>query len=164
MIYILIFSMLVCVLASGLLCYCFLIQNRMEPFMAFIGSTFLMTAGCFFQAHRQVMFVNYMPYELLALLLLPKLVEKGKYTLFTVMLTLVIYNSFYYSITVLVLMTWRMYELTRDRKKWFVYLRSAAIAVGMAGVLLLPTALVLLEHRRQERGRRLQSYSARIFR
>ena len=31
MIYILIFSMLVCVLASGLLCYCFLIQNRMEP-------------------------------------------------------------------------------------------------------------------------------------
>ena len=47
MIYILIFSMLVCVLASGLLCYCFLIQNRMEPFMAFIGSTFLMTAGCF---------------------------------------------------------------------------------------------------------------------
>lgn len=152
MIYILIFSMLVCVLASGLLCYCFLIQNRMEPFMAFIGSTFLMTAGCFFQAHRQVMFVNYMPYELLALLLLPKLVEKGKYTLFTVMLTLVIYNSFYYSITVLVLMTWRMYELTRDRKKWFVYLRSAAIAVGMAGVLLLPTALVLLEHRRQGAG------------
>lgn len=149
MIYILIFSMMACVLASGLLGYYFLIQNHMEPFAAFIGSTFLMTAGCFFQAHRQVMFVNYMPYELLALLLLPKLVEKGKYTLFTIMLTLVIYNSFYYSVTVLVLMTWRMYELTRDRKKWMIYLRSAVIAIGMAGVLLLPTALVLLEHRRQ---------------
>lgn len=49
MIYILIFSMMACVLASGLLGYYFLIQNHMEPFAAFIGSTFLMTAGCFFR-------------------------------------------------------------------------------------------------------------------
>lgn len=149
MIYILIACMMICVLASGLLCYYFLIQNQMEPYMAFIGSVFLMTAGCFFQAHRQVMFINYMPYELLALLLLPELVKKARYTLFTLMLALVIYNSFYYSITVLAVMTWRVYELSRDRRTWFLYLRSAAVAVGLAGVLLLPTGLVLLEHRRQ---------------
>ena len=65
------------------------------------------------------------------------------------MLALVIYNSFYYSITVLAVMTWRVYELSRDRRTWFLYLRSAAVAVGLAGVLLLPTGLVLLEHRRQ---------------
>ena len=65
------------------------------------------------------------------------------------MLVLVIYNSFYYSVTVLAVTTWRMSELTRDRKKWFLYLRSAAAAIGIAGVLLLPTALILLEHRRQ---------------
>ena len=149
MIYILIACMMICVLVSGLLCYYFLLQNQMEPYMAFIGSVFLMTAGCFFQAHRQVMFINYMPYELLALLLLPGLVKKARYTLFTLMLALVIYNSFYYSITVLAVMTWRVYELSRDRRTWFLYLRSAAAAIALAGVLLLPTGLVLLEHRRQ---------------
>ena len=149
MIYLLIASMMACVLASGLLGYALLIQNRIEPYLAFIGSVFLMTAGCFFQAHRQVMFINYMPWELLALLLLPRLVEKGRYTLFTVMLTLVIYNSFYYSITVLAVMAWRTYELTRDKRRWLLCLRSMAVAVALAGVLLLPTALVLLEHRRQ---------------
>lgn len=149
MIYILIGCMMACVLASGLLCYALLIQNDTEPYLAFIGSVLMMTAGCFFQAHRQVMFINYMPWELLALLLLPGLVKKGRYTLFTIMLVLVIYNSFYYSVTVLAVTTWRMSELTRDRKKWFLYLRSAAAAIGIAGVLLLPTALILLEHRRQ---------------
>lgn len=94
MIYLLIGCMMACVLASGLLCYALLIQNDTEPYLAFIGSVLLMTAGCFFQAHRQVMFINYMPWELLALLLLPGLVKKGRYTLFTIMLVLVIYNSF----------------------------------------------------------------------
>lgn len=160
MIYLLIACMMVCILASGLLCYGFLIQNRMEPLTAFLGSVLLMTAGCFFQAHRQVMFINYMPYELLALILLPKLIQKGKYTLFILAVTLVILNSFYYSVTVLAVMTWRMYELCRDRKKWFVYLRSVAVAIGLAGVLLLPTALVLLEHARQ----RAEMSPAELFR
>lgn len=149
MIYLLIGCMMLCVLASGLLCYIFLIQNGQERLTAFIGSVLLMTAGCFFQAHRQVMFVNYMPYEILALLLLPKLIERKRYTLFTLMLTLVMLNSFYYSITVLAVMTWRMYELCDERRKWFLYLRSVAVSIGLAGVLLLPTAMVLLEHRRQ---------------
>lgn len=149
MLYFLTVYMMLCILASGLLGYALLIQNKMEPLIALIGSVLLMTAGCFFQAHRQVMFVNYMPYEILALLLLPKLIEKGKYTLFTLMLTLVIVNSFYYSITVLAVMLWRMYELGGNRKQWFVFLRSMAVGIGLAGVLLLPTALVLLEHRRK---------------
>ena len=63
MIYILIGCMMACVLASGLLCYALLIQNDTEPYLAFIGSVLMMTAGCFFQAHRQVMFINYMPWE-----------------------------------------------------------------------------------------------------
>lgn len=149
MLYVLIGCMMACILCSGLLGYALLIQNRMEPLIAFLGSVLLMTAGCFFQAHRQVMFVNYIPYELLALLLLPKLIKKGKYTLFTLMVTLVILNSFYYSITVLAVLVWRMYEIGRGKKKWFLFFRSMAVGIGLAGVLLLPTALVLLEHRRQ---------------
>lgn len=49
-------------LAIGtLLCYFWLKRHVSLSFFAFLGATLYSFAACFFHAHRQIMFVNYMP-------------------------------------------------------------------------------------------------------
>ena len=62
MVYILIGYMLALYLASVLLCYMWLQSEDISPFFSFIGSVLFLTAGCLFHMHRQIMFVNYLPF------------------------------------------------------------------------------------------------------
>ena len=59
-------------LASVLLFYLLLRRHGLSGFDAFMGSVLFLTASCFFHTHRQLMFVNYMPFLLLALLSVQK--------------------------------------------------------------------------------------------
>lgn len=140
---ILIAYMLAGYLASVLLCYRLLILETKSKGAAFFGSVLFLLASCFFHTHRQVMFVNYMPFLLAALLF----IKKKKYKCVTVCLTLVYLNSFYYSIAVLAVVGWYWYG-KEQRKFLWNYVKAAILSVGMAAVLLLPTFLVILEHRR----------------
>lgn len=120
----------------------------LPPFLAFIGSLLFMTAACFFQTHRQIMFVNYMPFLLLALLA----VKKGRQHFLPLILFLIYVNSFYYSIACLAVIGW-YWLMLEGRSFWknglACYLKSVFLSIGMAAVLLIPTALVILEHRRE---------------
>lgn len=149
-------------LCSVLLCYYWLTtctpgqdeKDRIEPFAAFIGSLLFMTAACFFQTHRQIMFINYMPFLILALLA----VKKRRFGLFPLILFFIYVNSFYYSISCLAVIAW--YWLRQEGYSFWtngivLYLRSVFLSIGMAALLLLPTALVILEHRRTTEPLRL---------
>lgn len=59
-------------LLSVLLFYLLLRRHRLSGFDSFMGSVLFLTASCFFHTHRQLMFVNYMPFLLLALLSVKK--------------------------------------------------------------------------------------------
>lgn len=140
-----------CILAgyfcSVIVCFYWLCSHNADRISAFMGSVLFMTATCFYHTHRQIMFVNYMPFLLLALLAV-----KRKHIRWLPLILLLIYvNSFYYAISCLVVIGWYWMRL-EGRSFWkhgFLYfLKSALLSIGMAAMLLIPTACVILEHRR----------------
>ncbi len=125
-------------------------------------------AICFFHAHNQLMFVNYLPFLILTLIGIDRLAEQGKSAwLVTAGLSLVYLHSFYYSISCLavcgVYAADRVRAMRGDhaharacdlrsavggaaREKRFV-LRLAGcvcLSIGLCAVLLLPTGLDIL--------------------
>lgn len=136
-------------LAAVLLMEYWLRLEGMTPFIAFFGSMLFLLAGCFFQSHRQIMFVNYLPFLLLALIFL----KKRRFALMSLSLTLIYLHSFYYAIACLAVIGWfAAGMLRREDKKGRKYLLtqgviSVFLSVGMAMMLLLPTFLTILEHR-----------------
>ena len=101
-----------------------------------------------FQMHRQIMFVSYMPYLLLAFLC----ISKKRLKWLPLCFTMIFLHSFYFSAAALAAVGW--YWLRRDGKlfwkKYFLknFLSSGILSAAISAALLLPTALVLLEHRR----------------
>lgn len=89
--------MVCCVIASVLLCYFWLKRSGRPWGIAFAGALLLAFSTCFYQAHHQIMFVNYMPFLLMALIGMDRLVLKGKIGLLSIGLLLIILHSFYYA-------------------------------------------------------------------
>lgn len=150
-------------LAIGtLLCYFWLKRHVSLSFFAFLGATLYSFAACFFHAHRQIMFVNYMPFLILALWGIEMLMERGKIQLLTISILLVCLHSYYFAPAVLITCTaYFLQYLSKGRQTinqptpfyrlilshrylCAKFAASILLAVGMAAILLLPTALDLL--------------------
>ena len=142
-------------LGSVLLVYIWLRTEQISPLRAWLGSMLFMTAGCLFHMHRQIMFVNYLPFLLLAFLC----IRKQRYKWLPLCLLLICLSSFYFSISAFAAVGWYWYRTewywyrTEGKRFWrgsFLkrYIPSTVLAAAMAAALLLPTALVLLEHSR----------------
>ena len=137
-------------LAAVLLMRYWLRLEGMSPFGAFFGSMLFLLANCFFQTHRQIMFVNYLPFLLLALIFL----KKRKFALMSVSLTLIYLHSFYYAIACLAVIGWFAVGMLRREADWagkrkllFQVVTSVILSIGMAMMLLLPTFMAILEHK-----------------
>lgn len=136
-------------LAAVLLMQLWLRMKGMAPYAAFFGSMLFLLAGCFFQTHRQIMFVNYMPFLLLALIFL----EKRRFALMSISLTLIYLHSFYYAIACLAVIGWfavgmlRKEDVRGRRHLLFQGVTSVILSLGMAMMLLLPTFMTILEHK-----------------
>lgn len=140
---ILIFYMLVGYFVSVVLCYRWLVVETKSYSGAFFGSILFMLSACFFHTHRQVMFINYMPFLMGALLS----IKKKNYGRTVVFLTFSCLNSFYYMPAIFVAVLWYWY---RKEGKHFLpeYIKTVFFVIGMAAMLLIPTFLVILEHHR----------------
>ena len=89
--------MIFCMIASVLLCYFWLKRDGRSCRTAFAGALLLAFSTSLYQAHHQIMFVNYLPFLLLVLIGVDRLVSKGKIGLLSAGLLLVILHSFYYA-------------------------------------------------------------------
>lgn len=142
-------------LVSAVLFYVFLKKNGCSDLISLPGGILFLSAGCFFQIHRQIMFINYMPFLLGALLCIRECHQKRKRALLIMMMLLIELHSYYYAIScLLVLYLYFLYTAQWERpgiikKLWMLTLRYAGwafVSVAMAGVLLLPTAAAILEN------------------
>lgn len=133
-------------LAAVLLFYLWLRRQRLSCFDAFIGSVLFLTASCFFHTHRQLMFVNYMPFLMLALLSVQRHPRRVP-PLLPLWLLLICLHSFYYAPACFVVVGWYWAWLSGRYffRPWFT---SCALGGFLAFSLLLPTGLSILEHRR----------------
>lgn len=110
---------------------------------------FLLAGPMIFQSYRQIMFVNYMPFLLLALIGVDIFWEKKRSMLLTTGIFLMIMTSFYYSICgMLVIFIYGIskFPLKQNRKirTFFHFTMPFFTAVFTSAFLLIPTACALL--------------------
>lgn len=133
--------------------YFLLKKAGMKLEAALLGGVLFLGAGCFFHIHRHVMFINYMPFLLGALLGVLRYHRTGKSAWTVLMMALIPLHSYYYAISCLVVI-YLFFLYTADweqgggwRQWWRLtvkYALQALVSVAMAGVLLLPTAASVL--------------------
>ncbi len=154
------------ILLGGGLLYYWLHRKGFSDFTGFACGFFYLSANCFFQAHRQIMFVNYLPFLLLAFLCLDRILtpeEQGVYPFrphpgLIVSLFFCILHSFYFFPSCFVACILYICHLlpdylknTSDKRKkkqkhkiWWNYILDVSFAVAMNLFLLLPTGLAIL--------------------
>ena len=145
---IIIVTMVISFLVTVLLCYYWLRKCDMKPGPAFLGALFCMTANCFFHFHRQIMFINYMPFLFLALILTKRTMEKKSMFWYCIVLTCICFQSYYYAIACFIVIGIYWLQNIKNWKELFLIIKIMALSVGMSCVLLLPTFLALLENKR----------------
>ncbi len=153
------FSMIICLIVSIVLMYYFL-RRRFDSKISFIGTLLFLTAGCFiFHLHRHIMFVDYMPFLLMALIGVDKYFDKKKISLLVISIFLMILTSYYFSVVGLVcVLLYGIFRYIEDKKnekitvkdffkEGFKFIFIMLIPVIMSCVLLLPTLYSLLDGR-----------------
>ena len=150
-------SSIISVIVSSCLFYKWM-KTKQNPRIAFITSMiFTLSAPLIFHAHRHIMFINYIPFLLLALLGVDRYFEKQKRGLVTISTFLMILTSYYYSVGgILALLCYTVYlYLSKNKKvrikdsllKILPLIDAVIIGILLSGILLLPTMYTIVNSR-----------------
>lgn len=152
-----IISTILSLLISTILFYVW-VNKRYNKRISFILTVlFAFATPLLFHSHRHIMFMNYMPFLLMALMGVNRYFEKKKCGLLVISIFLMILTSYFFSVMgILVIGIYAMVryiEITPNRSRTsyikegskFIFLLM--IPVLMAGILLLPTFYTILEGR-----------------
>lgn len=140
---------------SVFLFYKWLHNNRFKTNICFVSTLlFVLTQAFIFQFHRHIMFVNYMPFLIMCLIGVDKLVTKNNKSFFVISLFLTIMTSYYYSVSgILVIGCYFIFRYLIENKKFNKkdFIKSlikiillGLLAITMSCVLLLPTIHTIL--------------------
>ncbi len=154
--YIMFMSMII-VLIGTLLMYYFL-KSKFNNKISFIGSLlYLFACPIIFHAHRHVMFVNYMPFLILALIGVDNYFKKNKSLLLIISIFLMFMTSYYYSIGgSLTIALYAIYVYLGSVKKFkikdivingFKFMMPCLLGVLLSSMLLFPTLYVIFTSR-----------------
>ncbi len=158
--------MILSIYASGILTYFWLRAKELQNQMVLFGTIILTSSTAFYHAHHQIMFINYMPFLLLALIGVDRIVEKQKSSLLIFSCFMICIHSFYYApACVLVIGVYGVSRIveneSRCKKKLVIRIVLAmAIAMGMSMILLFPTAMEIFSGSKD--GGRFASQSMQV--
>lgn len=149
---------IIVVIISGILFYRWIRNNNYNESIALISSLiFIFSESFIFHMHRHIMFVNYMPFLIMALIGVDRLFNQNKKSLLILGIFLMIMTSYYYSVCgILVLGVYYLYKYFNDKSnkgiklffiKGFKFISIILVAIFMAGILLLPTIYTLFSGR-----------------
>lgn len=143
---------------SIILFYYFLRLNKYDENISLIGTiSFMLASPLFFHSHRHIMFINYMPFLILALIGVNLYFEKKDKRLLCISTLLIILMSYYYSIpSIICIILYGIYKYisinTKITFKSFMmdgihFLIPIIIGILLSCVLILPTFSSLLSGR-----------------
>ena len=155
--YIQISSILV-VYFSILLFYYFLRNNKYNENISFLGTiAFFASTPLLFHSHRHIMFINYFPFLILALIGVDKYFENNNKKLLCISTLLIILSSYYFSIpSIICIVVYGIYKYLQLNSKvtfkrfindGFKFLLPIICAVFISSILLVPTFMTLLSGR-----------------
>lgn len=151
------FATAACLAASGMILYGWLTSRGFSQRIAFgVAVMFLLAGPMIYHSYNQIMFVNYMPFLCMGLLGVDRQAADGRSVLVTLSVFLMIMTSFYFSIGgMLVLTIYGIHRYLEIYGRWTDALKnisrllaSMVTAVLMSGVLLVPTAMALMDGER----------------
>ncbi|MGN1275732.1 MAG: YfhO family protein, partial [Floccifex sp.] len=152
--------MILCLIASTLLFYTWLISRQISKPISFLVSLmFVCSAPMIYHSYHQISFVNYMPFLCLAFIGVDRYFEKQSMYLYVLSVWLMILTSFYFSVSgILVLILYGFFRYQKMHPIFhfkqflidgFHFLIPICIAIGLSGILLIPTFFVLFSGRNQ---------------
>ncbi len=143
-----VYSITLMISAINLLYY-WLRKKGYDQHLVFCVSCLLMLSTLVFQTHRQIMFVNYLPFLIMALIGIDHYVEKQKVNLLIFGLFMVILHSFYFSIAaILVLYLYYCYLTGFKFKPLLKFTFILLIPVLISSILIIPSGIYLLTNKR----------------
>lgn len=142
-------------ISSALLFYNFLKKHNFDDNISLIVTLlFTLSAPIIFHMHRHIMFVNYMPFLIMSLFGIDKLIKDNKKSLLIISIFLTIMTSYYYSVCgILVIGIYYIYAYLLNNKnitfKQFIkdliiFITLVSVAIMMSAIILLPTMYTLL--------------------
>ena len=148
-------SSILLVYSSVILFYYFLRRNKVNENVSLLSSVVFLTASpLLFHSHRHIMFMNYMPFLILALIGVDKYFEKDNSKLLCISTILIILMSYYYSIPAIIsIVIYGVYKYIKLNKKitvksffkdGFRFLIPIMIAILISCILLVPTFYAIL--------------------
>lgn len=152
---------IILVLATGILLYEFLLHKKYSNKLSLLVTLIMMSSTfLIFHAHRHYMFINYMPFLILALFGIDRYFETKKKGLFIFSIFMMIMLSYYYSVTGIVVCALytiaevirreNTYSFKKILRKGYPLLLCTFLSIMMSCILLLPTASVILSGRGSE--------------
>ena len=150
--------MIINLVLSVNLTYIWLKRKQFSTTLCIVGAVLLLSSSVLFQSHRQIMFVDYMPGVLLALIAVDTYIKNQKQGLLIGAVVLIIANSYFFAISALLtIFTYYCFEMYRLKnlitfKKLCLFIQPLLIGVLICGILLIPTAYVMLENHQSSGG------------
>ncbi|MGF6375464.1 putative membrane protein YfhO [Clostridiales Family XIII bacterium PM5-7] len=135
------------VVASVNLCFYWLRRQKISHEYSLIGAVLFAASSCFFHAHHQIIFVNFFPFLLLALLGIDRLIEQRKSGLMVISLVGIYLHSFYYAFPCLVVSLFYFLFQSKGKRTVSLWVKAwvnVGVSIGIAAVLLVPTAMTIL--------------------
>lgn len=136
-------------IASINLCFFWLKNQNIHKEICFVSAFLLATSSLLFQSHRQIMFINYMPYLFCALLAIDNFLQTKKIRWISLSIVLIILHSYFFSVTAIILCTGyfllRLEKKTASKTLMLKYVGAVSLGIGMCAVLLLPTAYYMIQ-------------------
>lgn len=131
--------------ASGMLVYLWLGDKGLEEKVRVLSSLlFLLSTSLLYHSYVQLMFVNYMPFLVLALMGCDRYFAKGKRGCLMAGIIGMVLTSYYFSIGGLLCLCLYAFGKRGFRgKRMFAFGGWVALAIGCCAILLVPTALSL---------------------
>lgn len=147
-------SNIITVITSTILFYFYLKKNNYNFKTCLTASfLFLCSGPLIFHAHRHVMFMNYMPFLVMGFYGIDKYLKDKKIFLLTISITLMIFTSYYYSVSgLVVLFIYFIYKYFKETnkltiKELFNIVKPFIYGVMIGMIIILPTLYTLLNGR-----------------
>lgn len=138
-------SSIILLLATIFLFYKWIRNNFNSKYSFLLTLLFMFSSPIFFHFHRQIMFVNYLPFLLLSLIN----IDKDNKIWLVINIFLMIMTSYYFSvvgiITIIIYYMYKNFDKSiKDKLKIFI---PIVISILLASILLVPTLASILSNR-----------------
>ena len=150
-------SLIIIVFISCILLYKWLLNKYNSSIAFFSTIVYLTITPILFHSHRHIMFINYMPFLILALIGVDKYFMENKRWLLIISVFLLIMTSYFFSVgSILVITIYGLCNFIKNNKninfKLFVreavkFLIPIIIGILMGMIIILPTLYVILKGR-----------------